>query len=65
MGDYSYEEALTGLYSLAGRLPPRQYLKGMRALLERLKNPQGDFESVIVTGTNGRLDGCDDPGRAF
>ncbi|MFH0817084.1 MAG: folylpolyglutamate synthase/dihydrofolate synthase family protein [Candidatus Micrarchaeota archaeon] len=50
----TYEEALDGLYSLARALPPRQYLLGMRKLLARLGNPQDDFESIIVTGTNGK-----------
>ena len=50
----TYEEALEGLYSLARALPPRQYLLGLKKLLNELKNPQEDFESIIVTGTNGK-----------
>ncbi len=50
----TYEEALERLYSLARALPPRQYLRGMKKLLNGLGNPQEDFESIIVTGTNGK-----------
>ena len=50
----TYEEALEGLYALARALPPRQYLLGMKRLLKRLGDPQDDFESIIVTGTNGK-----------
>ena len=52
MGDY--EKKLSGLYALDGKLPSRQYLRGMRQLLSRLGNPEQDFNSVIVTGTNGK-----------
>lgn len=50
----SYSQALQSLYALAGKLPPRQYLLGMRKLLAKLGNPQDDFESIIITGTNGK-----------
>jgi dihydrofolate synthase / folylpolyglutamate synthase len=49
-----YRETIKSLYSLERKLPPRQYLKGLRALLAKLGNPERDFESVIVTGTNGK-----------
>ncbi len=50
----SYQEAVEALYSLASQMPPRQYLGGMGGLLGRLGEPQNDFESIIVAGTNGK-----------
>ncbi|MFH1448279.1 MAG: folylpolyglutamate synthase/dihydrofolate synthase family protein [Candidatus Micrarchaeota archaeon] len=50
----SYSEAMEQIYALGKRMPPRQYLKSMEKLLLKLGNPQNDFDSILVTGTNGK-----------
>jgi dihydrofolate synthase / folylpolyglutamate synthase len=57
----SYASAIEGLFSLAGELhttpgqPRRKFELGeMRVLAEALGNPQSNFPSVLVAGTNGK-----------
>src|ERR1700739_1123177 len=57
----SYSAAVDGLFSLAGELyaapgePRRKFdLDAMRLLMEALGNPQREFQSVLIAGTNGK-----------
>jgi len=50
----SYRQVLEKIYSLEAELPSRQYLGGMRKVLSKLGDPHMGFESIIITGTNGK-----------
>lgn len=57
----SYSAAVDGLFSLAGELqvapgePRRKFdLEAMRILMDALGNPQREFQSVLIAGTNGK-----------
>ncbi|MGQ9679539.1 MAG: bifunctional folylpolyglutamate synthase/dihydrofolate synthase [Candidatus Bathyarchaeia archaeon] len=49
----SYDESLTWLYNFH-RTAPKRDLSGIKHLLALLGDPQEEFESIHITGTNGK-----------
>ncbi|MBS7630094.1 bifunctional folylpolyglutamate synthase/dihydrofolate synthase [Candidatus Bathyarchaeota archaeon] len=49
----NYGESLTWLYNFR-RILPKRDLNGIKHLLAILENPQEEFESIHITGTNGK-----------
>jgi len=49
----NYGESLAWLYNFR-RILPKRDLNGIKNLLEILGNPQEEFESIHITGTNGK-----------
>ena len=54
---FTYEQALAFIHGAAGH-GKKVGLNNMRALLARLGNPERQFRSVHVAGTNGKVSVC-------